>query len=215
LLFFRATEFFGIPKPLPHANAVQLILTLKSVGLAYEVHDSYKRKHKLKDLNKKLASGEVKEDEESKHMLEKLKLDDQFLSIEPSFFDIILYSYCYIGILTGPYFKFRTYYDWLNSKYSKDIAVQECLIARGKSLPIIIVVFFALTKTISFQDALKDEFYEYSLLYRLFYMSLIFTLFRMRFYIAWILAEFSCITSSKIYIFIYINHLFKLIIFFI
>lgn len=29
LLFFRMTNYFGLPKPLAYANAVQLILTLK------------------------------------------------------------------------------------------------------------------------------------------------------------------------------------------
>ena len=29
LLFFRTTEYFGLPKPVPYANAIQLILTLK------------------------------------------------------------------------------------------------------------------------------------------------------------------------------------------
>jgi hypothetical protein len=60
------------------------------------------------------------------------------------------------------------------------------------------ILIFKKFKILFLQDALKDEFYEYSLVYKLVYMSLIFFLFRNRFYIAWILAEFSAITSGKL-----------------
>jgi lysophospholipid acyltransferase 7 len=33
LLFFRTTEYFGLPKPVPYANAIQLILTLKVLSV--------------------------------------------------------------------------------------------------------------------------------------------------------------------------------------
>lgn len=55
--------------------------------------------------------------------------------------------------------------------------------------------FLILSKYVSFSDPLKDDFYSNPLWYRLAYMPLIFSLFRFRFYIAWIFAENSCITS--------------------
>ena len=39
LTFFRLSARFGLPEPPPHTNAIILILTLKLVALAFEVHD--------------------------------------------------------------------------------------------------------------------------------------------------------------------------------
>ncbi len=55
------------------------------VGLAFEVHDTY--------MNKKAAE---KEDVE-----EKIKLQIKYQSVSPTFADMMLYSYCYVGLLTG------------------------------------------------------------------------------------------------------------------
>ena len=40
LTFFRVSARLGLPEPPAHTNAIILILTLKLVGLAFEVHDS-------------------------------------------------------------------------------------------------------------------------------------------------------------------------------
>lgn len=122
LLFFRLTYLFGLPKPVAYANAVQLILTLKTVGLAFEVHDSYKR----------LKMSYTKDDK-NKIDLEKLRVEIEFISIDPklSFIETMCYYYCYIGILTGPYFRFRTYKDWLNFKNGRNIDSISTVIQRG------------------------------------------------------------------------------------
>lgn len=71
------TEYFGIPYPPPHTNLVQMILTLKLVGLAFEVHRSYR------DLSDKTNMYDI---------------------IDPNFVDIFHYSFNYIGVLTGKLF---------------------------------------------------------------------------------------------------------------
>jgi len=49
----------------------------------------------------------------------------------------------------------------------------------------------------SLQYVRSDEFYEEcGLLYRLFYMMPMFTIFRMRLYIAWLLSECICISAT-------------------
>jgi lysophospholipid acyltransferase 7 len=149
LLFFRTTHLFGLPTPVPYANAVQLVLTLKSVGLAFEVQDSHTRRKKLQELEKSTRSSG---DGESKAQLEKLRLENEYLSIDASFLDILFYSYCHFGILTGPYFRFRTYYDWLhNSGYVNEIDSLYFLVRRGMPLPLMIALFLFLSKYISFQ----------------------------------------------------------------
>ena len=154
-----------MPKPLPYANAVQLVMTLKLVGLAFEIHDSYKRKLKLSKPAEEPAAAPAKSSTteqtvETLSEMEKLKLEVEFCSIEPKpkFYEMILYSYCYVGILTGPYFKYRTYKDWLvNSSSSKDslkIDTLNFLINRGKAAPFIIIGFLILSKLVSFKVGL-------------------------------------------------------------
>jgi len=210
LLFFRTTTYFGIEKPVQFANAVQLILTLKAIGVGFEIHDTYMRKKNLFKLNTQLTN-EINTNKEKtenytdegdlftkeKQQIEKLELEIEFFSLDSklSFLDLCLYCYCHVGILTGPYFKYRTYYDWLNMKYNKNISVMSFVLKRSKTLPFIIVAFIIVSKFASFSYLTEDAFYSNPFWYRFIYMGLCFTLFRLRFYFAWILAEFSCMTA--------------------
>ena len=88
--------------------------------------------------------------------LEKLPLEIEYYSIEYDrigFFQVFAYSYCYIGLLTGPYFKYRTYVDWLSSSSNAmsggDLA--KLMWQRGKATPIFIAIFLLLSKFITFQ----------------------------------------------------------------
>lgn len=211
LIFFRMTTYFGLDKPVQFANAVQLILTLKAIGVSFEIHDTWLRKKnhpKLSETvrNQLLATAndqtkdqkQIEETQKNADKLAKLELEMEFCSLvpKPSFLDLYLYYYCHIGILTGPYFKYRTFYDWQMSNYSSCVNPLKFILSRGKTLPFIIVLFAVVSKFVSFKDARTDEFYENPLWYRLFYMTLIFTIFKLRFYVAWILAEFSCMTAG-------------------
>ncbi|KAB5586652.1 hypothetical protein PHYPO_G00004130 [Pangasianodon hypophthalmus] len=46
LLFFRMVTWFGLTAPSPFANAIQLLLTLKMVSLAYEIQSYHFEKKK-------------------------------------------------------------------------------------------------------------------------------------------------------------------------
>jgi lysophospholipid acyltransferase 7 len=232
LIFFRKIKLFTdhLDEPGAFTNAVQLILTLKLVGLAFEVHDSTKRiidKEKLdakqsivsadlriKKLHNKLietvtTSSETaltntfEKDEQNKinDEINKLELIIKYSSInmKPTFLDLFNYSYCYIGIFTGPYYKYRTYLDWLSFDDSKnEIDSIKTIIQRVKLMPIFILAFVFLNSFIDFKEPINNaSFYENStFLYRIFYMFLTFTMFRFRFYIAWELAEAACMSSS-------------------
>ena len=59
------------------------------IGLAFDVHDS-------RSLHKKEESvGDTQEDVEQKQLLIK------YTAIDPSIKDIVCFSFCYIGLLTG------------------------------------------------------------------------------------------------------------------
>ena len=85
--------------------------------------------------------------------IDKLKLEVEFYSIdkEISFFKLFCYCYCYIGILTGPYFKYRTYIDWLNFKHSNNIDHVKLMFKRGYTLPYIVIGFLALSQFVNFK----------------------------------------------------------------
>ncbi|CAG2065149.1 unnamed protein product, partial [Timema podura] len=85
LAFFRTTSYFGIPDAPSHTNLVQMILTLKLVGLAFEVHDTAAAAARKVDGGSDMESTSK----------------DEAISINPGFLDIFHYSFAYIGVLTA------------------------------------------------------------------------------------------------------------------
>lgn len=63
-----------------------MLLTLKLVGLAFEVNQTYISK----------ARGQEKNGDN-----EDLVLKEQYNAVEPNFLDILHYSFNYVGVLTG------------------------------------------------------------------------------------------------------------------
>lgn len=175
LAFFRTTSWFGVPTPPAFANAVQLFLTLRMIGLAFEIHDT---KYPLR-------KGEVDET--------LLKL---YQNINPSVLDIFSYAYCYMGLLAGPYMKYRSYYDMLHEPDTQYINTVGPMLRRLANVPIIAAGYFTMSYFFSINYVKTDEFYDKPLWFRLFYMLPMFCVFRWRLYIAWILAECSCMMAA-------------------
>merc|ERR1719422_2132347 len=82
---------FGFPSPPNHTNAIIMILTLKLIGLAFEVHDSSKKE---KDFTVKEGMDKVKKPCSS--------------SAVPSLEDQFHYGFNHVGLITGPYYRFST-----------------------------------------------------------------------------------------------------------
>ncbi|XP_072281470.1 lysophospholipid acyltransferase 7 [Pyxicephalus adspersus] len=177
LLFFRTVIYFNLPAPTSFTNAVQLLLTLKLVSLANEVQD-FSRAKKQEAVSFSNQS--------SFSMITKV----------PHLIEFFLYSYCYIGLMTGPFYRYKTYHDWLHQMNSQDIASWKPMIMRLRPAPVFGVLFLIASYYFPLDYVKKDEFYERAFLFRLFYMVPIFFVFRMRFYVAWIFAECSCITAA-------------------
>ncbi|KAK6170109.1 hypothetical protein SNE40_018584 [Patella caerulea] len=175
LAFFRTVHHLGIPAPPPLSNAVQLFITLRLVGLAFEIHDSSK----------------VTEETQDCKLLKKYNNVHQC-----SIWETFSYSYCYIGLLTGPYYKYSVYSYLLKQQNSDKIPTFQPLWEKIKPLPVIMATFFFLSHYLSVEYAKTDEFYERSFLYRLLFMVPMFMIFRTRLYIAWILSECMCMTST-------------------
>ncbi|XP_074647591.1 membrane-bound acylglycerophosphatidylinositol O-acyltransferase mboat7-like [Tubulanus polymorphus] len=181
LVFFRTTHYLGLPKVPSHCNAVQLLMTLKLVGLAFEIHDSFKIRKEFHDKPDDVQA--------------QLRLE--YESISPSVWDTIMYCYCYVGIFTGPYYKYRTYQDAMWLKSSKKIPMLMFLMERLKTLPFYAMAFVLVSHYFPTDYAFTDEFYtKHSAWYHLWYTVLLFFQLRMRIYTAWQLSECICIVAG-------------------
>ncbi|ELT92151.1 hypothetical protein CAPTEDRAFT_141205 [Capitella teleta] len=181
IAFFRTCHFIGLPMPSPYSNAVQLLLTLKMVGIAFEVHDTDKRKRNIPS----------DEEEKAKHLL-KCKYQDIHVSVV----DIICYSFCYIGILTGPYYKYRTYHDMLHNSNAKNIDTIVPLWRRIRVLPLYFLPYLIGSQFFSLDYIRRGDLFADPFWFRLLYMAALSFIFRLRFYCGWILAECGCMTAG-------------------
>ena len=181
LLFFRCATFFGLPKPIPLANAIQLMLTLKLVSVAIEIHD-----FRIRNVHN--TSSEDKRP--SKFQLE--------LDSVPSTFDMFCYAYCYTGIFTGPFFKYRTYYDYLmmDPQVSQHIPIRNEILSRLKQVLVFGILYGIAAYFFSTDYVKSGKLYDDSFAYQIFYMVPIFFIGRMRFYSAWLTAECSFISLT-------------------
>lgn len=102
-----------------------MMLTLKLIGLAFEVNTADSAK-KAKD--EKLSKEEI-----------------NYLQIEPCFIDIFHYAFNYAGVLTGPYYKYRTFLDFINKPYSRYADCKQTTIDKLKWIPLFAVLFLLIT----------------------------------------------------------------------
>ncbi|KAM6967753.1 lysophospholipid acyltransferase 7 [Aplochiton taeniatus] len=177
LLFFRLVTWFGLPPPTPFANAIQLLLSLKMVSLANDVQNFHLEKKE--DVSSFSESPGVRG-----------------LSQEPCLYDVISYSYCYVGIMTGPFFRFQTYVDWLKQPNPLSLPGKTPCLQRLKWVPVFGALFFAVNSVFPLAYVRDDEFLDRHFLFRLAYMTVVFFVFRMRFYAAWCGAEAGCISAG-------------------
>ncbi|XP_030764555.1 lysophospholipid acyltransferase 7 [Sitophilus oryzae] len=181
LIFFRTTIYFGIPYPPSHTNLVQMILTLKLVGLAFEVNSSHintKKKDEAKKTNEEIAQNELH-------------------NIDLTFLDIFCYSINYIGVLTGPYYKYQTYYDHLYKPFNKYDDYKSTIKKRLLPFVPIFAAIYLLTDYLwPLSYTATIEFEQRSFLYRYWYIWPTFLNFRMRIYIGLILSECVCVLGG-------------------
>ncbi|XP_058874350.1 lysophospholipid acyltransferase 7 [Acipenser ruthenus] len=177
LLFFRLVTWFGLPAPTPFTNAVQLLLTLKMVSLANEVQAFHlAKKQEVSSFSKSSVIGHI--------------------SKVPSLYDVLCYSYCYIGIMTGPFYRYQTYEDWLCQRTPGSIPALTPCVQRLRWVPLYAALFLGVSAVFPLAHVRSEDFLQHHFLYRLFYMVPVFFVFRMRFYAAWCTAEASCIAAG-------------------
>ncbi|GAB0202097.1 lysophospholipid acyltransferase 7 [Grus japonensis] len=175
LLFFRTARSWGLPEPPPYANALQLLLTLKMVSLACDVQE-------LREAERKKATSE--------------ELEELIGSLRscPGLVEILCYSYCYLGLLTGPFYRFGTHQDWVRGPVP-ETSVRGVL-RRVRWVPALGALGEAAGRLFPLGAVREPGFGERALPFRLFYMAPVFFAFRMRFYVGWLCAEAACLAAA-------------------
>jgi len=206
LMVFRMPTSVGLPLPPPHTNAIIMILTLKLVGLAFEVHDAAIDEKKN---DKKSEESEVSEKAESSGMgdvIDKPEVDNKNFAQKsvhvPAFEDQIHYCLNHVGLIAGPYYRFSTWRglycdEWNPAVTGKSGVCEAAAWARITRVPLYVVAFLvsgylfplSVVETPAWQD-------EHGTLYKILYMAPIFFTFRMRIYSGFCLSEVVCIMSG-------------------
>ncbi|VDL97017.1 unnamed protein product [Schistocephalus solidus] len=184
--FFHYVQYFGFSKPSPFSKIYHLFLTLRVVGVAFELHDTWKTAYTLKKL---------KNDNSEEY--ENLQLRLKYKAVFASPVDLLCYLYSYIGMLTGPYYSYRTFNDMLTGWPTNAPRVSlDPFYRRLQEAPFFGVAYFFSSHFFSISHVRSPDFYDHGFIYRFGYMMIIFFVYRMRIYFAWLMAECACMTAG-------------------
>ncbi|GMR60882.1 hypothetical protein PMAYCL1PPCAC_31077, partial [Pristionchus mayeri] len=179
LLTRHLHEFLDVPELASQANAVQLIITLRAIGLAFDVGDSrFDRMNPGQSRRKRC------------------------LEEDPSYLMMFNYMYHYCGLFTGPYYSYQMFIDScdyqaaaFHQNYLENGLVREYT-WRLKQLAWSLPVFIITNKLFPLDGLRSDDVYSWSLFYKFLYAAMVFVVFRMRVYAAWSVSECICVTLN-------------------
>lgn len=177
LVFFRLADKFGFSLSSGQTNLIEMIIVLRVVGVAFEINGSW-----LAMKNKKEES--IKNEKEK---------DDDFVEIiNPDLSDLFHYSFNYIGLLTGPYYRYRTFDDYFYLPFSKNADCFGATINTLKAVPLYISLYLAFSNIWPLEYVLTEEHNSRHIIYRMLYPWALFAAFRQRIYAGMTLAESVC-----------------------
>ncbi|CAK1596056.1 unnamed protein product [Parnassius mnemosyne] len=189
LFFFRLADKFGLPLSSGQTNLIEMIIVLRVVGVAFEINGSWIAVGKAKKQDH-----EDKNKTDSKGVSDK---DDEFLElINPSFTDLFHYSFNYVGLLTGPYYRYRTFDDYFHLPFSKYVDCTGFTINTLKIVPLYVSLYLALSNVWPLEYVLSEDHNNRSFLYRMLYPWALFAAFRQRIYSGMTLAESVCTSAG-------------------
>lgn len=147
------------------------------IGLAFEIHEATNSKDSVKDDSK----------EEKSTILDKKHLENM------SLYHFLSYGYCYCGIFTGPYYRYKTYTDMLYQKNTKDIPSVDLALKWLTYLPLFLAGYAIFSQWFpAYLD--KDQFHNQSIPIQIVFLFLADIRFRCRIYIGTHMSESSCMT---------------------
>ena len=142
------------------------------VGLAFEIHEISVAKKSSNEPD------QTEYDKELQHM---------------SFYQFLSYGYCYCGIFTGPYYKYKTYSDMLNQSNPEEIPTLDVALKWLTYLPLFLAGYAFFSQWFPAYLG-KDQFHNQSLLMQIFVLALADIRFRCRIYIGTHMSESSAMT---------------------
>ncbi|XP_063995610.1 lysophospholipid acyltransferase 7 [Diachasmimorpha longicaudata] len=168
LFVFRLCDWYGAEVPSTHTNLLQMIITLRIAGLGFEMNS---------------AVESLKEDPNNRTYRAMKNI---------GFLDVVHFSIGYIGLLTGPYYTYRTYWDCIHNNFGDYIDCRGQTLQKLKKIAVAVVfhLFFNFYYPISY--VYTEEFQARSLVYRIFYVYPSFFNFKTRIYAGMMLSECVC-----------------------
>lgn len=194
LFMFRLSDQIGLPSPPAHTNAIIMILTLKMVGLAFEVHDS----HHSTATTTTGSSETAQQNQDTTRPAVVWQLERP-----PGFWEIFHYGFNHVGLITGPYYKYRTWAGLYQDPWNPAVSgqgedrINRALRHRLQMVPFYVVAFLVSGRLFPLSFVEDEEWLSTtSLLYRIIYMVPVFFTFRMRIYSGFLLSECACISAG-------------------
>ncbi|CAH2102801.1 unnamed protein product [Euphydryas editha] len=188
LFVFRIGDKFGLPAPTGQTNLIEMIIVLRVVGVAFEMNGSWLAISKDKKKETDVPEAEIKTLKEK---------DDEFNElINPEFIDLFHYTFNYIGLLTGPYYRYRTFDDYFHLPFSKHVDCFGFTINTLKIVPLYISLYLAFSNIWPLEYILTEEHNNRHFLYRMMYPWVLFAAFRQRIYSGMTLAESVCTSAG-------------------
>lgn len=125
------------------------------------------------------------------HSYQQKKSKETSKACSGSFFDYFCYIFCFLGLFTGPVYSYNEYMNLFASKEvsSTDRKYFRSLILNFVTVSGLYVVILATFPP--FAWILTDEFYQKNMVYRALIITVHLLLARLKYYIAWILADIS------------------------
>lgn len=148
------------------------------IGLAFEIHEVCTTEDPRQDPSKEDGTFA---DVHAKHL--------QNMSL----YHFLSYGYCYCGIFTGPYYKYKTYTDMLYHTNTKDIPTVDLALKWLTYLPLYIAGYAIFSQWFPAYLG-KEQFHNQSILIQIVFLALADIRFRCRIYVGMYMAESSCMT---------------------
>ena len=171
LLFMGQCEHLGFKKPLDLTKTLHFVAILKLISVSCDISD-FRRKceNKEKNINTPYMSS---------------------FEYEPSLFDLFSYTYCYVGLFTGPFYTFKTFIDFTNQPSTLFFKTATYKFKTNKAISMLIsaLLFFLIPKITNYKLLITSEYSDNPFYYRLLYPFLFLLETRFKFYSVWLGAE--------------------------
>ena len=127
-----------------------------------------------------------------------LAFDAQEMDYECDLFTYLSYSFCFIGLFSGPFYHFRVFMDTINNPHLTNLSTLPYVKNHLMYVPFYVVFYLFLEKAFPSEYLLTSEFtnHPWGIIYRIFYIYLFLFGFKVRFYIGWELATSGAIAAG-------------------